>query len=230
VTGTHAFGATEPPPALLARPKSAARHLYDLVGAPLRLALLPDAGSESLGLTSLRAERMAAVLVELRGRVLDVGAGDNLLVRLYRREAVRLRLDPVDAAASVGVDVHDWGGGCVIVRSSAALPFGDGVFDTVCFVACLNHIPERAAAVREAARLLRPGGRVVATMIGRVVGVVGHKLWWYSEDKQREMHHEEKWGLDEREMLELFESADLAVEKIDSFVYGLNKLYVARRR
>jgi ubiquinone/menaquinone biosynthesis C-methylase UbiE len=223
-----AFSRTEPPPHLLVRPKSAAQRAYDWLGAPLRMALLPDAMSERLGLTSLRAERMAAVLPELRGRVLDVGAGDNLMVRLYRRHAGRLGVDAADAEASVGIDVHDWGGGCLIVDSSAAMPFGDGEFDTVAFVACLNHIPERAEALREAHRVLRPGGRLVATMIGRFVGLVGHTIWWYSEDKHRDLDEHERWGLSGAEMRRLVGDAGFRLEKTDRFLFGLNTLYVAR--
>jgi SAM-dependent methyltransferase len=227
---THAFGAaSEPSPDLLRRPKSLARHVYDFVGAPVRMAILPDELSERIGLTSLRAERMAAVLPELKGRVLDVGAGDNLLVRLYRQYADTRAGAAADADLSVGVDTHDWGGGCTIVSSSRSLPFEDSSFDTVCFVACLNHIPERADALAEARRLLRPGGRVVATMIGKVVGAVGHTIWWYGEDRHREMHPEERWGLKREEMVRLFESAGLRGVKTRGFAYGLNTLYVATR-
>jgi SAM-dependent methyltransferase len=227
---TVAFGVTsEPGEAMLRRPKSWPRRAYDLVGAPARMALLPDELSERLGLTSLRAERMAMVLPELRGRVLDVGAGDNLLIRLYRRHAERLGAIAFDAERSVGVDTHDWGGECLLVPDSGSLPFDDRSFDTVCFVACLNHIPERVAALREARRVLRPGGRLVATMIGRVVGAVGHMIWWYGEDRHREMHPGERWGLTRAEMLALFEGAGLQITKTVNFVYGLNTLYVAVR-
>ena len=61
------------------------------------MVLLPDSQSERLHLTSLRAERYAAVLPELRGRILDIGAGDNALVRLYRQTQLRAGKD--DAAA-----------------------------------------------------------------------------------------------------------------------------------
>ncbi|MGH8223648.1 MAG: hypothetical protein ACREQZ_11810, partial [Woeseiaceae bacterium] len=104
------------------RPKAWWRHLYDFAFAPLRMALLPDAVSEKMGLTSLRGERFGAVLPLLQGRVLDIGAGDNVLIRVYRK-----RVGPVASGArdSVGADVVDWGGGCVLIESSAKLPFPD---------------------------------------------------------------------------------------------------------
>jgi ubiquinone/menaquinone biosynthesis C-methylase UbiE len=43
------------------------------------------------------------------------------------------------------------------------LPFPDAVFDLVFMVAVLGEVPDRAAAMKEAARLLRPGGRFSST-------------------------------------------------------------------
>ncbi len=210
--------------------KSMWQHAYDFIGAPLRMAVLPDATSERLHLTSLRGERLGRVLLELCGRVLDVGAGDNALLRLYAREAKRLGVDPTRAQTSVGVDVVDWGGGCTIIKSSAELPFEDASFDTVAYVACLNHIPEREQALVDARRVLRPGGRVVMTMIGRVLGTIGHAIWWYSEDKHRDVDEHEEMGLDHGEIIRLFDRASFKLVKLEQFVYRLNHLYVFESR
>ena len=212
-----------PPAWALRRPKTLLQAVYDFLGAPLRMILLPDHLSERLHLTSLRAERLARVLPVLSGRILDVGAGDNMLINLHRNSG----LDRADQ--SVGVDVVDWGGDCMILPDCSRLPFPDASFDTVSFVACINHIPERSDALKEAHRVLRPGGRIVLTMIGRFIGGIGHAIWWYSEDKHREIAAGEVMGMDGAEIRELLSSAGFSPPREQTFLYGLNTLYVANR-
>lgn len=214
-----------PPQWSLKQHKSLVQHTWDFVGAPLRMVLLPDHQNEKLHLTSLRAERMANVLPELKGRVLDIGAGDNMLVRLHKEQ------NSNDSAAqqSVGLDVKDWGGGCTIVENCKKLPFEDASFDTVSYIACINHIPERVEALAETMRVLKPGGRLIITMIGKVIGTIGHAVWWYSEDKHRDVHHDELMGMDPAEIRTLLKNAGFADISESGFVYGLNRLYVAKR-
>ena len=217
-----------PPAWSLRRPKPGLQQIWDLFGAPLRMALLPDHISERLHLTSLRGERLAAVLPELQGRCLDIGAGDNMLLRLYREQKAG-DSDAARANQSVGLDVVDWGGGCVVVPDCRGLPFRDSSFDTVSFVACLNHIPEREEALREALRVLRPGGRMIITMIGPLLGTLGHAIWWYSEDKHREVSHEELMGIKRREVEHLLRKVGFADISSTTFLYGLNRRYLAQK-
>lgn len=207
-----------PPSVLLHRPKPLLRAIYDILGAPLRMLLLPDQASERWGFTSLRAERFAMVLPELTGRVLDIGAGYHELIRIYRRER-----PSSEAEASVGVDVVDWGCGCTLIERSDRLPFPDAIFDTVCFIACLNHIPERAGALLEAKRVLKPAGRLLVTMIGHLIGAIGHKLWWYSEDKHRDLDDHEEMGLDRNEVLALLGEAGFGRITMRHFCYTISR-------
>lgn len=192
--------------------KSMFQHVYDFVGAPLRMVLLPDDVSTRLGFTSLEDERLDQVLPCVRGELLDVGAGRNRLVERYGR--------------GVGVDPHDWGGGTIRIEDAADLPFPDHRFDTVAFVACLNHIPNRAAALAEAHRVLRPGGRIVLTMIDPILGAIGHKIWWYSEDKHREIADGELDGMWTKDIVRLCEAAGFEVVEHRRFLYRLNHLYL----
>lgn len=200
--------------------KNWVQSLYDFVGAPLRMLLLPDAVCERLHLTSLRSERFRKVLPELQGRVLDIGAGDNALIQLYKQYN-----KAEEAMQSVGVDIINWGSDCTIIQNAASLPFADHSFDTVTYIACINHIPERLESLHEVRRVLRPHGKVLVTMIGRIIGTIGHALWWYSEDKHREVDAHEEMGMDVAEIVNLFTKAGYALKKHEKFVYGLNAVY-----
>jgi len=92
------------------------------------------------------------------------------------------------------------GGGVRVVEHVRRPPFADGSFDRVCFVACLNDIPERQEALGEARRVLRRDGLLIVTMISRLIGGIGHRLWWYSEDKHRRTDADELPGMDTRDV------------------------------
>jgi len=50
---------------------------------------------------------------------------------------------------------------------ATSLPFGDGTYDAAYLVTVLGEIPDQDAALRELARVLKPGGRLV---VGELVG------------------------------------------------------------
>jgi SAM-dependent methyltransferase len=189
------------------------RQLWDLVGIPFRLLLFDQKWLPYFAWTTLEEERLGAVLPNLHGRLLDIGAGANELVKRH--------------GDGVGVDVHDWGGGAVVVQDSSSLPFPDRSFDSITCIAALNHIPNREAVLREARRLIRPDGRFVMTMINPFLGDVGHALWWYSEDKHRGgMKEGETGGLWPGEVERLCREAGFRLVLRRRFVYWLNHLFV----
>src|SRR5205823_2459924 len=49
-----------------------------------------------------------------------------------------------------------------VVGDMEALPFPDESFDAALFVAALHHVPDSLPALREAARVLKPGGLLFA--------------------------------------------------------------------
>ncbi len=188
---------------------------WDFFGIPFRLVLFDQAWLPRFGWTTLEEERIAAVLPHIKGRLLDVGAGTNTLVNRY--------------GDGVGVDVFEWGGGALVVEDSSTLPFEDASFDTITYLACLNHIPYREAALHEARRLLKPDGRIIITMISPFLGDIGHAIWWYSEDKHRGgMLPGEVGGLHRDEVIRLCESAGFSLGHHQRFVYRMNNLYVFR--
>lgn len=106
-----------------------------------------------------RAARLALIdgpiLDGARGDVLDLGCGDGRLgVPLQQRG---LRVLGVDVSA-VGVERARRRGLWAIRASALALPFADGSFDSVVAgFGTMAHLPAELA-LRESARVLRPGG------------------------------------------------------------------------
>jgi SAM-dependent methyltransferase len=163
---------------------------------------------------ALAKRRRKAVLPHVTGRLLDLGCGSNHLVRHY--------------ADGVGVDVHPWPGADIIVRDTATLEWESGSFDTVTIVAALNHIPNREAVLNECRRVLRPGGRVVITMLTPRTSRVWHWLRspWDADQRDRGMKAGEVYGFTSAEVLELFQRAGFMLLSQERFMLGLNRVYV----
>lgn len=97
------------------------------------------------------------------GDVLEIGVGTGRNLAEYPAEArlTGVDLSPEmlrrarDRAAEIGRDVE------LSVGDAQRLDFPDDRFDTVVFSLALCSIPDDRAAVREARRVLRPGGRLV---------------------------------------------------------------------
>lgn len=97
-------------------------------------------------------------------RVLEVGCGEGELSERVQSEldaeVVALDQSPrmVELTRSRGVDAR--------VGDVQDLPFADGSFDVAIPAWMLYHVPDLDLALRELARVLRPGGRLVATTNG----------------------------------------------------------------
>lgn len=103
-------------------------------------------------------------------RVLDVGCGQGIdLVRYARSGAIATGIDltprHVEIAtahlAAAGV------GGTVVQGDAERLPFEDASFDRVSSNGVLHHTPGIEAALREANRVLRPGGEARIVLYNR---------------------------------------------------------------
>ena len=93
---------------------------------------------------------------------LDVGCGSGTLAGRAAgmgREVVALDADPDMVAVTQAVLP-----GKVVRSSLPHLPFADGEFDVVTANFVINHVPDPRGAVRELARVARPGGQVALTI------------------------------------------------------------------
>ena len=135
-----------------------------------------------------------AVILELVGppaglRILDVGCGDAaLVVALAQRGALVTGVDVDPSVLSAGRARAAASGVAPALMQGdiRALPFADDSFDVVLAVTVLCFVDDAARAVREMARVLRPGGRLVIGELGRwnlwaakrrMSGWLGSRVW-----------------------------------------------------
>ena len=116
-----------------------------------------------------------ALLLELIGspgalRILDAGCGDGALATaLAGRGANMTGVDADPHMLAAGrVRAEGMGMNLTFVEGDVrALPFPDASFDVVVAVTVLCFVPDAQHAVREMARVMRPGGRMVIGELGR---------------------------------------------------------------
>jgi demethylmenaquinone methyltransferase / 2-methoxy-6-polyprenyl-1,4-benzoquinol methylase len=120
---------------------------YELVNRVMTLGL--DAGWRRRAVRELHLEPGA--------RVVDLGCGTGDLCRALGRAG--LRAVGVDMAAGMLARAHT---SAPLVRADALrLPLGDGSLDGAISGFALRNVVDIAACFREAARVIRPGGRAV---------------------------------------------------------------------
>jgi ubiquinone/menaquinone biosynthesis C-methylase UbiE len=97
-------------------------------------------------------------------RVLEAGCGTGLL--LSRVAEIADEAVGIDLSAGMLARAHDRGLR-VVQGSVTALPFADASFDTVYSFKVLAHVPDIDRALREMARVTRPGGHLVLEFYNR---------------------------------------------------------------
>ncbi|HEY4582224.1 MAG TPA: metalloregulator ArsR/SmtB family transcription factor [Lysobacter sp.] len=166
-------------PAVLAS-RAAEQNWADSVAGDMERHYSPGRTWEALA-------RSALPLMET-GDVLDIASGDGVLAELIAPHSHRYVC--LDASSKVVMAASERLRrlGNVEVREGDmhALPFDDASFDLVVLMHALTYADEPAKAVSEAARVLRPGGRLLLTSLARhehraVVDAYGHVNLGFSE-------------------------------------------------
>ena len=126
------------------------------------------------------------------GDVLDIASGDGVLAELLAPHAHRYVC--IDASPRVVAAARERlrGFANVDVREGDmhALPFDDASFDLVVLMHALTYATKPAVAVTEAARVLRPGGRMLLSSLDKhehrsVVEAYGHANLGFTEKELR---------------------------------------------
>jgi UDP-N-acetylmuramyl pentapeptide phosphotransferase/UDP-N-acetylglucosamine-1-phosphate transferase/SAM-dependent methyltransferase len=99
---------------------------------------------------------MIDVSSRARGVMVDLGCGGRPYERIFR--------DRVDRYLGVDLDPNRYSGGDIdVVSDSEMVPIGTETVDTVLSNQVLEHLREPGDAVREMARILKPGGVAIIT-------------------------------------------------------------------
>jgi ubiquinone/menaquinone biosynthesis C-methylase UbiE len=95
-------------------------------------------------------------------RLLDVGCGNGRYFPYYAaRGASVVAMDPFPGMLKAAARA---GNADLVAAAAGSLPFADASFGVVCINHVLGFVPDRPRALREAHRVLRPGGTVAVTL------------------------------------------------------------------
>jgi ubiquinone/menaquinone biosynthesis C-methylase UbiE len=103
-------------------------------------------------------------LAQLRGdeRVLDVGCGNGAYLGQLERESHRGLVVGMDLSAGMLPEARTRAPrAALMVGDAQRLPFADDTFDAALAMHMLYHVPDRAAAIAELRRAVRPDGVVL---------------------------------------------------------------------
>jgi SAM-dependent methyltransferase len=117
-------------------------------------------GTEEAGLHEMRR----SLLSSARGRTIELGAGTGANLDLYPEGVTELVLAEPGAhmMAQLRPKLAESPRSAELVEASAEeLPFEDSSFDTAVFTLVLCTVPNPQQALAEAARVLKPGGRLL---------------------------------------------------------------------
>ncbi len=124
-----------------------------------------------------RDAMVAAVDPRAGDRVLDVATGTGLVAaELVRRGATVVGLDQSEAMlARARARLN---GRATFVQGEAeSIPFADGEFDALTFTYLLRYVDDRAATMRELARVVKPGGAIGMVEFGVPQSPALRALW-----------------------------------------------------
>lgn len=119
-----------------------------------------------------------AVLAALRAvrarRVLDVGCGTGQLAHRLRVTSAGVQVVGCDFSLGMLRTARDRDHGIAWIQGDAMrLPFAGDAFDAVVSTQAFHWFPDQRTALREIARVLRPGGTLVLTVVRPAIGPLG---------------------------------------------------------
>lgn len=131
-----------------------------------REVLFPAAYDFLMGLGSLD-ERREAHLKGAAGEILEIGIGTGLNLPHYPGAVERITGLDANPGMLRKLEARRDARVRPVLANASEMPFGDDRFDTVVSTHTLCSLPDRAAALAEVRRVLKPGGRFLLLEHGR---------------------------------------------------------------
>jgi len=165
----------------------------------------------------LRESLLLRLLLSARpGRaLLNAGAGQGTFSQLL--EARGFEVTSVDPSPEAVVLLRARVRGPVLAASAHELPFEDASFDGAVLGEVLEHIEDDLAALREVARVVRPGGVIAAS-------VPANPAWFGPSDRWAGHHRR----YTREALLGLCGRADLTVERLEPWGFPVSSFYHRR--
>jgi ubiquinone/menaquinone biosynthesis C-methylase UbiE len=110
-------------------------------------------------------------------RVLDVGAGTGALTEHLREVAPSATILSLDPSQAMLRYARERRGVCAVVADAGALPSPESSVDAVLLAYVLFHLLDPVAALREAARVVRAGGRVGTVTWASETQPLASQIW-----------------------------------------------------
>ena len=187
--------------------RTSLKKITDFVTFPIRAITIFN--NDKLGLSSLASERFDYAGKEVIGFCLDVGCGrNNRFIKEYLNNQ------------GIGVDIYQYEGLKKenLFETLTTFPFNDFTFNSVTFIASLNHVPKnlRSIELQETFRVLKHGGNIIVTMGNPIAEILVHKLVYFYDkylgtnldmDTERGMHHDKEYYLTDRHIIRLLTEA-----------------------
>jgi SAM-dependent methyltransferase len=141
--------------------------------------------------------------------ILDIGTGTGANLRLLKEMGFR-NVVGLDASPDAIRFCELKGLAKVNLGTADAMPFSDKAFDFIMATDVIEHIDDDRAALRDIARVLRPGGSLLLTV------PAFQELWGLQDDKS---HHKRRYRLSQ--LVRLVREAPFELQKSFYFNYLL---------
>ncbi len=154
----------------------------------------------------IREAAISAAEVDEDSSVADVGCGTGFMIEgLLGRVRVVYGIEPNEAMIRAASRKFRGRPDVMLLRARAErIPLADGSVDAALSNMALHHVPEPLRAIREMARILRRGGRLVITDLDE------HRYEWFREEM------DDVWlGFDRRLVRRWLEEAGLGEVEVN---------------